>query len=220
MFLKVSEYKNLLDEVFLTSTNIESSISSFKLTFDSYKNEEVEWKMKLPMFVDSFYSLVLKNQLIPNQIELLDCYLNQSSLKEILSTKANDNADIVRGIKARLFRSYPSLVRDLHFCLFLKERTKNGARVIYNIKLDTEVGIDILIEHNTNIYAINLFTPTSRAKLGRTKKAQRHEIVSNVIQIELPVDFKTERKCGDFFLYGQSEFEILKNLIKQNTLHK
>ena len=97
-------------------------------------------------------------------------YDAQSSIKEILSTEANDKEDIVRGIKARLFRSYPSLVRDLHFCLFLKERAKNDARVIYNIQIDTEIGIDILVEQGSTIYAINLFTPTARAMVGREKR--------------------------------------------------
>lgn len=215
MIVDLNNYPNLLDEIAVSSAEIEAQLSTQRLSFDNYKNEEVEWKLKLPMFVYTFYKIVIETKCIPSQQEFWKYYSSQNELTKLLESRISDREDIERGIKARLFRTYPSLIRDLHFSVFLSERIKNNAKVIYNIQLDVEVGIDILVEFNENFYAVNLFTPTMRARQGREKKEYRHQKVSNVHQIELPVEFKTERKCGDFFLYGEKELLELKQLFKQ-----
>src|SRR6218665_3423978 len=145
MTLDISQYDNLLDSITFNSEDIEKTILNYKLVFDQYKNEDVEWRMKLPMFVDSFYAEVIKNQKVPSQNELFETYINQTSIQEILNKSPEKRADLTRGIKARLYRSYPSLVRDLHFSLFLKENARESTQIIYNIELDVTIGIDILV---------------------------------------------------------------------------
>ena len=53
--------------------------------------------------------------------------------------------------------------------------------------------------------AVNLYTKTKRAFIGRTKKENRHYLYENIIYIELPVEFNGSVKIGDFFLYGNRE---------------
>jgi hypothetical protein len=208
MILKSDDFPNLLDHITISAEEILSQIKHYPLTFDKYKNQKVEWGMKLPMFIDSFYPFVIQNGKVPSQEELWIVYKSQKSIQHLFKSD-----DIERGIKARLLRTYPSLVRDLHFSIFLKEKSK-GAKVIYNLTLDTKYGVDILIDYNSTLYAINLFTPTTRALIGRSKKVSRHEVIENVVNIELPVEFNDQHKWGEFFLYGEKQIIKLRELFK------
>ena len=209
MELKIDDYPNLLNEIKLSSKDILNQIINYSLEFDSYKNKEVEWGMKLPMFIDSFYPFVLKNNKIPTQNEFWDYYVKANNLTSMITSK-----DIERGIKARLFRTYPSLVRDIHFSTYLNEKSRNS-KVIYNVELDVKLGIDILIVFKNKMYSINLFTDTKRAHFGREKKKNRHQAVKDITDIELPVKFKDSHKHGDFFMYGDSELLELRNNFKR-----
>lgn len=65
------EYPNLLQAILLTSEEIKNSVSTDKLIFLRERNKEVEWGIKLPMFVDAFYDYIVKTQTIPNQKDFL-----------------------------------------------------------------------------------------------------------------------------------------------------
>ena len=71
------------------------------------------------------------------------------------------------GIKKRAYRTYPSLVRDIHYATFLKSINMN---VIYSGALDRDEGIDLLLEVDRNLFALNLFTNTEKAKYWREKR--------------------------------------------------
>ncbi|MEI7752569.1 MAG: hypothetical protein WCJ71_10850, partial [Candidatus Omnitrophota bacterium] len=116
----------------------------------------------------------------------------------------------MEGLKARIFRTYPSLVRDVHFYFFTLESNAFDS-VLYNEKLDIEHGIDLVIKKNSRLYAVNLYTDTKRAYVGRVKKQYRHQKLEGFTYVELPVEFKGSKKCGEFFLYSERE---LNNLIK------
>ena len=209
MRIDISKYENLLDKIELSSNNVLDQILGYPLVFDNYKNDEVEWKVKLPMFLDSFYPFVLKLSKVPTQEELWVHYLTL-----IPNELKNRGDDFLRGIKARLYRSYPSLVRDLHFSLLLNESSKHS-EIIYNRDLDVKCGIDVLVIFKGINYAINLFTPTKRAYIGRNKKTHRHSMYENIVDIELPVKFNDEHKHGDFFLYGNQEIIQLRKKFKK-----
>ena len=118
------------------------------------------------------------------------------------------------GLKARLYRTYPSLIRDLHFSKLLSERA-NNYKIIYNTNLDIKEGIDLLVIVNKINIAVNLYTKTRRAFVGRNKKENRHTIYDNITYIELPVEFNGSIKIGDFFLYGEREIFELETEIKK-----
>jgi hypothetical protein len=134
------------------------------------------------------------------------------SENKIYFEENNFESEILVGLKARIFRTYPSLVRDLHFSLFVKENVED-AQILYNRKLDVEEGIDLLIKRDGIFYGINLYTDTPRAHIGRKKKANRHIQFENVEYIELPVEFNGSFKCGQFFLYGEKELTQIKKII-------
>ena len=205
---------NLLDQIKLTSTYIEEQISSYALSFPQDRRQDVEWGMKFPMFVLSFYSYIMKNNSIPNQQSFFDYYKTKNSA---WFQSANLTTEQLEGIKARVYRSYPSLVRDIHFSLLTKESAAFDM-VYYNETVDIERGIDLIIKKNASLFAANLFIQTSRAQIGRNKKQFRHTLLPDLIYIELPVEFKGSKQCGQFFLYSERELKELIVRVKKHLV--
>jgi len=210
MELIISKYHNFLDYSSLTSEQIFSMLMKHSLAFIQVRNKKVEWGMNFPMFIKPFYDLVYKQQTIPSQIDYFEYYLKKNSP---FFKNLNLDEQMMLGLKARIFRTYPSLVRDIHFATLLKERlTRIG--VFYNTQLDIQNDIDTLLIVNKKFYSLSLFTDTVNGRKARDKKRFRHTRFSNVSYIELPVEFKGSTQCGDFFLYGNRELDLVKNQLK------
>lgn len=207
--MDINEFDNLLDKIYLTSNDIEETVRNYKLSFMQCRNHDVEHKIQFPMFLNCFYENILINQKVLDQNDFANAYvkLNLEWIK-----KQNFSNDIISGLKARIFRTYPSLVRDLHFSLMLKESCQYQ-NVIYDIKLDTVYGIDILIKQQEKLFGVNLYTNTKNANEFRNNKLKRHLRFEDVNYIELPVSFNGSNKCGDFYLYGIREFNLLMKII-------
>lgn len=206
-----TKYPNLLNTISLSSSEIVSNISAYKLEFLSERNPEVEWRMKLPMFVNAFYDYIISNQRIPNQNESLDYYLNYN--KSFFSEL--NRPDLFSGIKARYLRTYPSIVRDICFNKYIEEQLSQKCMIIYNIDLDVVEGIDLMIVTKKNNYGICFYTDTNRAYAGRSVKNHRHTLFDNVKYIEMPIKFKGSVHAGDFFLYGEKEYKDLYNILSK-----
>ena len=202
-------YQDLLDDIELSSGRILEIIEPFDLNFPQTRNQSVEWEIQFPMFVEVFYDCVIKNT-IPTQQIFFEYYLvfNKSFFDE-----NKFDSTILDGLKARVYRTYPSLIRDLYFNKYVKENLPD-MNVLYNITLDVAEGIDLMIEKNGFFCAVNLYTNTSRARYARSKKQNRHTPFNNVNYIEFPVNFKGSLNCGNFFLYGNTEFLNLKKIIR------
>lgn len=207
--LDINSYPNLLDHLKLTSDDICGLIKGYILSFPQVRNDKAEWRIAFPMFLIPFYKYVYVNNNVLNQNDFYEYYLSEN--KKFFDENKFE-AEILEGLRARIYRTYPSLVRDLHFSLFVNENIKE-AQIVYNRKLDVEEGIDLLINLNDILYAINLFTDTARAHIGREKKVFRHIPFDNVKYVELPVNFKGSLKCGNFFLYGEVELNQIKQII-------
>ena len=208
--LDIENCKNLTDHINITSEEIRNQIENYKLGFFHVRNEDVERKIKFPTFLDAFYRYVYLTKRIPTQKEFYTHYLNEN---EVFFRDAEFSSEITYGLKARIFRAYPSLVRDLHFTVYLSERFKEG-KIIYNRALDVEEGIDILIVYKGNNWGISLYIDTARAHRVRELKQSRHQKYDNVKYAEMPVHFDASVKCGDFFLYGEKEYEATKRILK------
>lgn len=210
--LQVNNYTNLLDYITLTSKDIIDTIEKYPLKFINIRDHYIEWKLNVPIFVNSFYLFVVTYQRIPTQDEFYRCYkfINKKFFDEVNLTDEKELA-----LRARTYRAYPSLVRDLHFNKLVSEQFVDY-NIIYNSTLDIDEGIDLLMYNNDNIYAINLYTKTNRAIKTRSTKINKHNNYENVNYIEFPVDFKGCFAVGDFFLYGIKEIEKLKNIINKN----
>lgn len=209
--LDISKYSNHLDFFKISSKEIEKQIISFKLTFLKTRNEQVEWQMQFPIFLDSFYKYIYNKKKLPSQNEFFNYYLVDN--KNWFSSNTI-TTEVLVGLKARIFRTYPSLIRDLHFSKLLTEKIKDYT-IIYNKNLDVKEGIDLLLNVNKINIAVNLYTQTNRAFVGRNKKENRHILYENVYYIELPVEFNGSVIIGDFFLYGDREIFELEAQIKK-----
>lgn len=211
MDLKLSEYANFLDHTSLNSSEVEDTISTYKLTFISIRNKKIEWETKLPPFIRPFYLFIYKSKRVPTQDEYFDFYISKNSEYFNLFKK-----ELLIGVKARLFRTYPSLIRDLHFSLLLKE-SLDSVTVFYNTSLDTKYDIDILLI-NTRYFGLALYTDTPNAIVARSKKKFRHNRFSNVEYVEIPVAFKASKECGRFFLYGDRELKKVKKIVSDTSV--
>jgi hypothetical protein len=198
-------FPNLLDHVTLTSEGVAKQIAHYTLEFPQLRNPKVERGIAFPVFLNPFYKFVYFNNSVLSQANYFDSYLKENA---DFFEKNKFNQTTIAGLKARIYRTYPSLVRDLHFCLFIKERMPE-AKVIYNRKLDVEEGIDILIVRNGINYGVNIYTDTERSQSSRERKPGRHIKFANVVDVDLPVVFKGSVQCGLFFLCGEREFEQL-----------
>jgi len=212
MFI-LEKFPNKLDEIKLSFQAIEGQIATFSLDFPQIRRSDVEWGMKFPFFVPPFYKFLLTNEKIPKQEEYCNYYFSENS-SWFHSNGLSD--DQLEGLKARLYRTYPSLVRDVHFGIFIKE-SKLFEPVLYNESLDIEHGIDFIIGDNGKLFAVNLFTETRIGRLGRKKKAFRHKKINGLIYIELPVAFQGSKKCGQFFLYREREINNLREVVKKHA---
>lgn len=204
------DYQNQLDLLDLTSTDIERQIVSYTLSFPRTKIREVEEEIHFPPFVSAFYNFIYKNKKVPTQQEFFDFYL---AVNHDHFAAANYSNEIINGLRARVFRTYPSLVRDFHFNKVLTEKLL-GYKIVYNSKLDIEHDIDTLLVRDGEYWAACLYTQTTRANIARDWKVYRHKRFSNVQYIEFPVKLDDQNKLGDFFLYGDQE---LKSLIARIT---
>ena len=208
--LKVADYPSLLDKIKICSTDITKTVVKYSLFFYEARNKTAEWYISFPIFLVPFYKYLIEVNLIPAQEVFFDYYISENT--HFFKTN-RFSQDVLDGLKARIFRTYPSLVRDIHFAIYLKEQLQET--IVYNIKLDVEEGIDILVVNKGIIWGVNLFAHTKKGIDSRAIKNHRHEKFSNVNYVDLPSDFKGSQKCCSFFLYGVPELQRLKQLIRQ-----
>jgi hypothetical protein len=200
---------NFLSMLKFTLSEMEELLQIYSLKFLSDRNPETEWKIKFPTFAPQFYETTFRHNIVPTQEKFWKSWSRRYKNNEILTSLSEAQS---KGLQARVYRTYPSLVRDLHFALLLRDSHKFD-EVIYNIKLDVQYGIDLIVLHKQKIFAVNLFTDTKRAANARKYKANRHPDITDIINIDLPVSFKGSKKIGDFFLYSHRELIELENEI-------
>jgi len=203
--------KNKLNKIDLSLKELEGKLKDIDLNFISTKRKDVEYGIRFPLFVRSFYDYIEEYSMLPSQKDFFDYYIeNNQNSKNIQKL----DIDQLGGLKARLYRVYPSFIRDFHFAKTLEEKTPLD-EVIYNVKLDTKDGIDVLVRENGIHYAISLYTNTRRANIARVKKIDHRDDKDDYIYIELPLNFKGAKEVGDFFVYGKREMvEVLNIIIK------
>lgn len=206
-FFKESDYNSLFDFVNFDLDEVEEYLCGYELNFLPVRSDYVEWGEKFPMFADSFYRFVYNNKIIPTQHYFWQQYIDDN--RQALGSYPND---VITALQARAYRSYPSLVRDIHFGIMLKDRLP-AERVIYNRKLDVEMGIDIMLVYRSKNYGINLYIKTNRSFEGRRKKELRHVPFSNVAYLNLEAAFNSH-KVGDFYLYGTTEYDLLTKMLQ------
>ena len=115
------------------------------------------------------------------------------------------------GLEARLRRTYPSLVRDIHFGVLLKER---GLDVSYNQDSDIGAGVDHIIKYEGQTFHIHCYVKTRVGKLGRRIKNRRHNFRGIHLDIEMDLGAESAKSVGDFYLYSDNHVNYLLDLMK------
>jgi hypothetical protein len=194
--------------VVLSTHEIEEQVKNFHLKFLPLRDERIEWGLKLPMFVDTFNMLITKNNRIPSQDEFVDAYCqnNASELTDVLS-----NQSLKEGLEARLRRTYPSLVRDVHFESLLRE---NGLDVTHDPHSDVFGGVDHVINFQGHVFYIHCYVDTRAGRYGRKIKNRRHDFQGIHLNVPMALDTKTSKVVGDFYLYSDSQVEFLVELMR------
>lgn len=187
--------------ILLSSKEIEDQIVNYELIFSQIRDQRIEWKIPLPMFLDTFEKIFDESNRIPTQAEFVDGYFsdNSLSLQNILS-----NPSLKMGLEARLRRTYPSFVRDAHLGSLLREK---GLAVKKDRDLDVLGGIDFTIEYKGQAFYIHCFTSTRYGRYGRRVKEKRHEFKGIHLDVEMNFDSDLVKRVGDFRLYSEKHVE-------------
>jgi hypothetical protein len=187
----------------LNSKDIEKQIENYKLSFLNVHDQEVEWKLRLPMFVDTFARFIQQFQRVPSQDEFVEKYFdfNSEKLKLVLS-----NPRLKLGVEARIRRTYPSLVRDIHLAALFSEK---GFESAYDRDTDVKSGVDHVFKYKGILFNVHSYVGTSRGLFGRAIKDNRHEFNGIHLELILNLDDPKTKKAGDFFLYSDNEINRL-----------
>lgn len=179
---------------------------------DALDEEGVE-KTQFPPIIFPFYNTIFCKGWIPYVPTLLAAYY------EMYSDEILVNGETVtfqgqtfrkRDVDGRILRTYPSLLRDFHFYLTLVKEDCFD-EVCYSCQTDI-TGKDIVIRHNDYEYEISLFANTKRSRKFKGIKNQYRHTYGKEIQLSL--NMNKAKKCGNIFVYGEEEVEIIKNEIR------
>ncbi len=170
--------------------------------------------VKVPPFIQVFYYLFFANLKIPTEGIFWSTYLkwvggDDEKGEIIIEGKSYEAA----GLKKRLNRTYPSLIRDLHF-LYLLDSSQKFEYVDYSMLRDYYNGLDLKVTYNNKEAFISLFIDTSRARYFKEKKTRRHDY-SMIHEIELNVAFRSLSKLGSIYVLNEQHIELLENLLNE-----
>lgn len=163
---------------------------------------------KLPSIAEVFYEKIFLRE-IPSPEKLYREYLSKHFSKEDNGRYRLNNTNKAydeKGIKARVYRAYPSLLRDFHFYI-LCYSSGLFESVEYSFLVDTREGIDLFVTYKGNRFAISLFVNTRRSLEYKKKKYKRHDY-SNLKEICISINpFDRKSYVGDYALYGESHLQ-------------
>lgn len=198
-------YHNTLADLRLTAQDIEQQIGDINLVFSPIVNDAMEWRTMPPPFARTFYKLVTKHQRVPNQEEFWAAYCSDNS-GAIAALAPNEKS--LEALKARALRAYPSLVRDLHFYCLLRD-SGHFEEVTYDIDIDVQEGVDIIVKYAGQLWGIHCYAGTERGLQGREKKRRRHHNAVFQNTLDVVLDMNRARRCGQFYLYGTKDVEYV-----------
>lgn len=215
----------LLKKYILTSSDIENQVLNFNYSGEKLVKDELVEKSKIPPFITIFYKYIFENNSIPTEDLFFDYYINsyynsiedisKCILKQHLQKNYSSLIFNKNGIKARLLRSYPSLIRDFHFYLMCSE-SKLFEKVVYSLNTDYFDGYDLIINYNNFKFAVSLYIETNRGNYYKYKKQYRHEY-NRYKEIILKINKNECKQIGRFYFYTNDHVHKLLRIIKDNV---
>ena len=194
----------------LTTKEVEEQIKDYPLKFIPVRDQRVEWKIKLPMYVDTFNLMIKENNRIPSQDEFVERYFQDNAAKV---ANVISNSQLKKGLEARLRRTYPSFVRDVHFGALLRER---GLDVSYGRDLDVCGGVDHIIKYRGQTFHIHCYVSTRRGRMGRRIKNKRHDFRGIHLNVEMDLGRESAKSVGDFYLYSDKHVDHIIEKMEQS----
>ena len=189
----------------LSVSSLEQTIKALPYDGESRIKDQTVENSQLPPIALVFYDYLYKNDLPPAPETLINHYLNQPYFSSIspsqLRVSYGSETKVVsrEGIEARILRTYPSLLRDLHFYLMSVESGLFEG-VWYSLDDDFKKGIDIKVRYNGKWFNVALLQKTRRSIFFRDRKKSRHD-GSNADVIYIELDREESKKCGDYYLF-------------------
>lgn len=188
-----------------------------KVYFKSYWELRQIERRRIPSMMEILFSMVRAQKEIPTQKEFLLEYMNSITLPPIHATVSKSNSKITlgqvrRAIMARVARAYPSLVRDIHLPIRLREL---GYKAFYIKKYDIEYGIDIVLKYKEDIYYIHCYVDSYRANFYRNIKDRRHPNTLKGKHLDAPMVIK--RGDSNLYLYPDEAINSIIKHIEDNN---
>jgi len=130
MILNVELSNNHMREVrdlTLSVSSLEETIKAFPYDGENRIKDQTVENAQLPPIALAFYDYLYNNGLPPSPETLIHDYLNQPyfsllSPSQVRVSYGSETKVVSReGLEARILRTYPSLLRDLHFYLMSYE---------------------------------------------------------------------------------------------------
>jgi hypothetical protein len=177
-------------------SKIEEMLSSSRFdttTLRRASSHRFEGKRAIPMMTVSFHRLLFDTGMVPTPDEYLSEYERENS--HFLSSMSDDD---MGGIRYRVMRAYPSLIRDIHFVCGCREI---GCPAIRTVR-DDIAGIDARIPIENGEVKVRLYYDSPRSKSHRMMKAFAHVMGPDHHDLGLSKD--NSIRIGDFFLYSPS----------------
>lgn len=199
--------ENQLNQIDIKLNELERQIKRVYLPTKEPTNEYVEGA-NIPYMNWIFINLLIDRGRLPTPTDFFTEYLSvywDTPIVEDLMAKGYKSQ-----LRGRLFRTYPSLLRDIHFGMSLQQL--GFGEVVYNSKLDGKLGIDLLIIHGGVKFALHLYVGTQNSKQHREHKLKENYDVD--CSIELPLQLDSAETIGDIKVYSYSYFIEL--LMKMN----
>jgi hypothetical protein len=109
-----------------------------------------------------------------------------------------DTAELMAACRARAYRAYPSLMREHHLYLSVRDRL-DYEWVERNSRLDM-AGIDLLIVANAQAFGVHAYIDSAESNYYRARKGKRYRKIGHTV--ELALDRKTAPSIGQFQVYG------------------
>jgi len=204
---KVNKFKNQIHLISLPSKNIEEQIKNINVKFLPTKSKKIEDKVKIPSFVKVFLYYINKKQKLPTQEEFAKVFLQATKNKKYYTLQ---NSKEREALKARIFRVYPSLIRELHFIRKIYEDNFFD-EVIYNFELDLRKGFDLVVKTGNIYYGLKIFVSTKRSYMYLDKKKYRQDNNVELFKLNVPFNFKEKQKYNrsDILLYEDKDVKNL-----------
>lgn len=181
------------------------------------KDQSVEYMKGLPPIGGHFYEFIINKQFPNPDIflkKVISEHFDSSPDGETLTLRKTGVEYSYEGVKGRVLRMFPSLLRDYIFFVLC---TISGEfdSVEYSLELDWTYGYDLLIEYKGQKFGIALFTDTNRGNSFKAEKGgRRRRTLPDVTEIIIKINpFETSKRIGKYALYDMQDVHYLKREI-------